>query len=193
MIHRGDAVHPTSNLCVLRVLGGEISPLRQIEQQNLRSGGSINREIALIREGNAVAGGKVVAEDVHVAAQHLKPRRPAAARFRAQSFHRATATPDTGGRPDGSSMRHRRHRGRRPDESGHASPRRSRQAPRSSASALSVPAAARSGRGGPIRLSDGLNSLWRTPVPAVMRCNWPARMIEPLPMLSLCSSAPSRT
>ena len=40
---------------------------------------------------------------------------------------------------------------------------------------------------------DGLNSLWRTPVPAVMCCNSPGRRTDPLPRLSRCSSAPSRT
>ena len=36
-------------------------------------------------------------------------------------------------------------------------------------------------------------SLWRTPVPADMRWISPGRMTDPVPMLSRCSSAPSRT
>ena len=38
----------------------------------------------------------------------------------------------------------------------------------------------------------GLYSLWRTPVPALMRCTSPGRMTEPLPRLSLCSRDPAR-
>ena len=40
---------------------------------------------------------------------------------------------------------------------------------------------------------EALYSLWRTPVPADMRWISPGRMTDPVPMLSLCSSAPSRT
>jgi hypothetical protein len=40
---------------------------------------------------------------------------------------------------------------------------------------------------------EALNSLWVTPVPADMRCTSPGRMIELVPMLSLCWSAPSST
>ena len=40
---------------------------------------------------------------------------------------------------------------------------------------------------------DGLNSLWRTPVPAVMRWTSPGWITDPVPRLSLCSSAPSST
>ena len=37
---------------------------------------------------------------------------------------------------------------------------------------------------------EALCSLWVMPVPALMRCTSPGRMVEPLPMLSLCASAP---
>ena len=40
---------------------------------------------------------------------------------------------------------------------------------------------------------EALNSLCRTPVPALMRWTSPGRMTEPVPIESLCSSAPSRT
>jgi hypothetical protein len=40
---------------------------------------------------------------------------------------------------------------------------------------------------------DGLNSLCSTPVPADMRCTSPGRITEPVPIESLCSSAPSST
>ena len=40
---------------------------------------------------------------------------------------------------------------------------------------------------------DALNSLCVTPVPADMRCTSPGRITEPVPMLSLCCSAPSST
>ncbi|CFU05569.1 Uncharacterised protein [Bordetella pertussis] len=39
----------------------------------------------------------------------------------------------------------------------------------------------------------GLNSECITPRPALMRCTSPGRMVEPLPMLSLCAIAPSST
>ena len=41
--------------------------------------------------------------------------------------------------------------------------------------------------------SDALNSLWVTPVPALILWTLPGRMVEPLPMLSLWASAPLRT
>ena len=40
-------------------------------------------------------------------------------------------------------------------------------------------------------VGEGLDSLWRTPVPALMRWTSPGRMTEPVPRLSRCSSAPS--
>ncbi|KVL79256.1 hypothetical protein WJ47_27430 [Burkholderia ubonensis] len=36
-------------------------------------------------------------------------------------------------------------------------------------------------------------SLCTIPVPALIRCTSPGRMIDPLPMLSRCASAPSST
>ena len=42
-------------------------------------------------------------------------------------------------------------------------------------------------------LSEALNSLCITPVPALMRCTSPGRMTEPLPSESLWASAPSST
>jgi hypothetical protein len=38
-----------------------------------------------------------------------------------------------------------------------------------------------------------LNSLWRTPLPALMRCTSPGTMVEPVPIESLWPSAPSST
>ncbi len=38
-----------------------------------------------------------------------------------------------------------------------------------------------------------LYSLWRTPLPALMRCTSPGTMVEPLPMRSWWPSAPSST
>ena len=42
-------------------------------------------------------------------------------------------------------------------------------------------------------VADGLNSLWAMPVPADIRWISPGRIVEPLPRLSACSSAPART
>ncbi|EWS62631.1 hypothetical protein Y695_04138 [Hydrogenophaga sp. T4] len=38
-----------------------------------------------------------------------------------------------------------------------------------------------------------LNSLWRTPLPALMRCTSPGGMPLTLPMLSLCARLPDST
>jgi hypothetical protein len=38
-----------------------------------------------------------------------------------------------------------------------------------------------------------LNSLWLIPVPALMRCTSPGRITALVPVLSLCSTAPSST
>jgi len=38
-----------------------------------------------------------------------------------------------------------------------------------------------------------LNSLWRTPLPALMRCTSPGGMPLTLPMLSLCARLPCNT
>ncbi|MNY64487.1 hypothetical protein D3C86_2016110 [compost metagenome] len=40
---------------------------------------------------------------------------------------------------------------------------------------------------------EALYSLWRTPVPALIICTSPGRITEPVPIESLCSSAPSST
>ena len=37
----------------------------------------MNRDGALVGDGNAIPGGKLMAKDMHAASKHLEPRRPA--------------------------------------------------------------------------------------------------------------------
>src|SRR5262249_36583444 len=50
--------------------------LCQIKQQNFGRNRSLNRDGALVGNGNAIPSGKFVAEDVHASSKNLEPSRP---------------------------------------------------------------------------------------------------------------------
>ncbi len=54
-------------------------------------------------------------------------------------------------------------------------------------------AGSRSAENAAVLVCEALNSLWRTPLPALMRCTSPGRIVEPVPMESWCASSPSST
>ena len=135
-----------------------------------------------------------LAVDVDLAARDLHPGVAAGLRARASTRRAVEQRRSRGARPGGWS---RSRRGRR----GEATSRR-RVAPlvvlESSSARSSARCRAAAGRIQICRKctgssSDGLNSLCVTPVPALMRCTSPGRITEPVPMESLCASAPSST